>query len=53
MLKISSENIFFSKIKFIPSKYKKKNIDESEKLFKSKCISKKIIIIYKRLFKIK
>jgi hypothetical protein len=35
MLKISSENIFFSKIKFIPSKDKKKKyiyiyIDESE-----------------------
>jgi hypothetical protein len=46
MLKISSENIFFSKIKFIPSKDKKKiYIDESEKLFKSKCKGKKIIII--------
>jgi hypothetical protein len=33
------------KLKLIYSKDKKKIIDESEKLFKFKCITKKIIVI--------
>ena len=47
ILEILFENkkIILKKIKFINSKDKKKIIDELEKLFKFKCMTKKIIVI--------
>jgi hypothetical protein len=42
---LSKNNFFIFKNKVHPYKKIKKNIDESQKLFEIKCITKKIIIV--------